>query len=280
MEVEAQALAMGWKPQDQFKGPADKWVDAETYVRRGEEVLPIVRNENRKLLTQVETLNQTIAQLQQGLAERETAMNEFREFQTEFLQQRLKEQRAQIMGQIREAREAGDDSRLAELEDQLDENREAQRGVKKPVAAPAPAPAANQPPQLTAEQQAAYQEWASRNPWHNGTDEEAVAKQGAAFLFGQEAARQRLTGKAFYDHVDAKMAKAFPAASPGPGKVEDGRPSGGSGNSNGRQTFAALPPDAKAYAESKIAQFVGPNKMFKTEAEWKSHYAKVYFSKE
>ena len=144
MDVEAQALEMGWKPQDQFKGPAEKWVDAETYVRRGEEVLPLVRNENRKLLGKVDALNSTIAQLQQSLVERDTAMTEFREFQTEFLQQRLKEQRAQILGQIREAREAGDDTRLAELEDQLDENRAAQRGAKAP--APAPAPAANKPP--------------------------------------------------------------------------------------------------------------------------------------
>lgn len=277
MDVEAQALEMGWKPQDQFKGPADKWVDAETYVRRGEEVLPLVRNENRKLLGKVDALNSTIAELQRSLAERDTAMTEFREFQTEFLQQRLKEQRAQILGQIREAREAGDDTRLAELEDQLDENRAAQRGAKAP--APAPAPAANKPPPITPEQKAAYDEWAGKNAWASGTSEEDVAKQGAAFLFGQEAARQGLTGKAFYDHVDAKIAKAFPGQAPGPGKVEDGRPSG-SGGSGGRKTFAALPPEAKAYAESKVGQFVGANKMFKTADEWKSHYAKIYFDKE
>ena len=47
-----------------------------------------------------------------------------------------------------------------------------------------------------------------------------------------------------------------------------------------KSELPALPPEAKAYAESKVGQFVGANKMFKTADEWKSHYAKIYFDKE
>ncbi len=31
-EVETQALAMGWIPEEKFRGDKAKWVDAETYV--------------------------------------------------------------------------------------------------------------------------------------------------------------------------------------------------------------------------------------------------------
>ena len=118
-DLEAQARAMGWKPQEEFKGPAEKWVDAGEYIRRGEEVLPIVRNENRKLHDQVTALNGQIAQLTAALNESKTSMSAFAEFQAEMLETKLKEQRTALMAQIREARDVGDDDRLADLEESL-----------------------------------------------------------------------------------------------------------------------------------------------------------------
>jgi len=43
------ALTMGWVPKEQFRGPAEKWVDAETFIKRGEEFLPFLKANNKRL---------------------------------------------------------------------------------------------------------------------------------------------------------------------------------------------------------------------------------------
>jgi len=47
-EVEAEAREMGWVPQDEWKGPADKWRPADEFVERGKTILPIVRSQLQK----------------------------------------------------------------------------------------------------------------------------------------------------------------------------------------------------------------------------------------
>lgn len=279
-EIETRAREMGWKPQGEFKGPEDKWVDAAEYVRRGEEVLPIVRNENRRLQQTATQLQQQIEQLQSALNESRQSMTEFKQFQADMLQTKLKEQRVQLLREIREAREAGNDDKIVELEDQLAENRTAVAAAKAPAPAPAASPAPAPATTLTAEQQAVYDAWVKRNPWAEGSSDEDIAKQGAALRFGQEAARLGKRGAEYFDFVDAKMEKAF-ASAPAPSKTEEGRPGGGSGTSGaGGKDYKSLPAEAKAYVDSRADQFVGPNKMFKTKAEWQNHYAKVYYQQE
>ena len=58
---EAEARKMGWVPEDEFKGdkkPA-KFLSAEEYYRRGEEVIPIIRARNKDLEKKVEDLEAT-----------------------------------------------------------------------------------------------------------------------------------------------------------------------------------------------------------------------------
>lgn len=52
-DYEAEARSMGWHPKEDFRGNAEDWVDAKTFIRRGEEQLPIMRENNRKLMTRV-----------------------------------------------------------------------------------------------------------------------------------------------------------------------------------------------------------------------------------
>lgn len=64
---EDQALKMGWTPQSQFKGDPEKWVDAETFVKRGEEMLPFLKANNRRLEQALERANSKIEQMDKGL---------------------------------------------------------------------------------------------------------------------------------------------------------------------------------------------------------------------
>lgn len=61
VDFEAEARKMGWVPEAEFKGdhrPA-KFLSAEEYYRRGEEVIPIIRARNKDLEKEIEGLKET-----------------------------------------------------------------------------------------------------------------------------------------------------------------------------------------------------------------------------
>jgi len=75
-QIEAEALKMGWKPKEKFTGPEGKWVDAKTYVERGEQILPIVQSQLRKTreeLAEVRKAAQEWTELQKAAQEREVS---------------------------------------------------------------------------------------------------------------------------------------------------------------------------------------------------------------
>lgn len=268
--AETAARDMGWRPKDEFKGPEDKWVDAAEYLRRGQEVLPIVRADNRRLRDSLTAHEKEIKDLKAALDENRASMAEFATFQTELLQNRLKEQRVALTAELRQARDDGDDAKVAALEDQIDENRLAARDAAA-RAKTAPATKTAHPDPMA---DPIFRAWADKADWMNGTSPMDLAKQGAAQRFGQDAARQGLTGKAFFDHIDSQIEATFGSTTPRTSKTEDGgRPAGGTA---ARGAFAALPSDAQAHARAEAPRFVGPNKMFKTEKEWFDHFAKQY----
>lgn len=58
-QAETKARAMGWRPKDQFRGDPTKWVEAEEFVRRGEQHLPILRDRLDRTQRELEELRQT-----------------------------------------------------------------------------------------------------------------------------------------------------------------------------------------------------------------------------
>lgn len=67
-ELEKEARDMGWRPREEWRGDPDDWRDAEDFVRRGKEVLPIVSAENRKLRAELarqsDDFKKTVANLE------------------------------------------------------------------------------------------------------------------------------------------------------------------------------------------------------------------------
>jgi hypothetical protein len=61
----------------------------------------------------------------------------------------------------------------------------------------------------------------------------------------------------------------------GPSKVEGTAPSESSGRGNSR-TFADLPPDAQVACKEAAKRLVGPNRAYKTLADWQKRYVEVY----
>ena len=138
-ELETQARSMGWVPKDNFRGDPDRWVDAETFVKRGEEVLPIVNAQNRQMRQKIEQLENTLNQLSQHHAkvaevEYERAL-------------------ATVRDQMGEAIARGDGEgfkRLRTMEDQI--VKEQAQPVTRPVAG------GGEDPRFT--------KWKNDNPWY------------------------------------------------------------------------------------------------------------------
>lgn len=59
--AEAEARLLGWKPQEEFKGPADKWTDAEAFVAKRNDNVGMLRNDYEKLQRQFRDLEKRSA---------------------------------------------------------------------------------------------------------------------------------------------------------------------------------------------------------------------------
>lgn len=267
-EVQAAAEKMGWIPPSRFRGQAEKFVDADVYIKRGEEVLPIVREQNKRLHTELDTLRRESAATAAALKAAQTAIEQIEERHTVDTQKAVEQARRQVKAQLSAASEAGDHEGVAELTDQL-----TQLNVAVPVTKPEPAqqqaPVFTPPPEL--------QQWNDENPWF-GTDKR---KTSLALGIAQELRDngETGTGRAFFEKVGAEVDKMLGTGKQEPrgDKVEGAR---GGVSSEGRGSsgkgYAALPADAKAACDSEARRFVGEGKRYKTIADWRSRYAEIY----
>lgn len=68
-DFEAEAHLQGWRPREEFKGDPDKFVDAESYLKRGDEVLPLLKKQVGHLKQEIDQLkreNKKIRRLEQS----------------------------------------------------------------------------------------------------------------------------------------------------------------------------------------------------------------------
>lgn len=67
-EFESEARLQGWVPKERFRGREQDWVDAETFVKRGRELNPILRSNNERLSSQLRDSSARIEKLEKQLA--------------------------------------------------------------------------------------------------------------------------------------------------------------------------------------------------------------------
>jgi len=156
-DVQHEAESQGWVPKERYRGNEADWVDAETFVKRGREILPILRKNNENL---VKDLNATKEQLKDF---REAA-EEFKKFQRESYERKASEYERRIQD-IKESRAQaindGDGQKVNALDDALDEAKEdlkeAKQAVKDVISVPEQPASAAVDPNL--------QSWLDKNAW-------------------------------------------------------------------------------------------------------------------
>jgi len=268
VDVQQAAEKMGWIPPSRFRGDPERFVDADLYIERGETVLPIIRDHNKKLQLELDTLKAESAKTQAILKSAQSSIEQMEERHTVATQRAVDEARRQVKAQLSAASEAGDHDGVAELTDKLTKMNAVAAEPAKP--APAAPPSFVAPPELAA--------WNSDNPWF-GVDKR---KTGLALAIAQELrdAGDPGTGRIFYDKITEEVNKVFGDPSPKGDKVEGSR--GGAGDdegrpAGGRKGYSALPADAKQACDAEARRFVGEGKRYKTQADWRSRYAEIYF---
>jgi len=268
-DTQAKAEKLGWIPPSRFKGDPERFVDADAYIERGETVLPIVKEQNKRLHAEVESLRAESAKTAAALKAAQGAIDQIEERHSVETQKAVEAARRQVKAQLAAASEAGDHDGVAELTDQLTQLNVAEKKVE-PAAKPAPAVYVP-PPDLA--------EWNAENPWFGQNKRKTALALGIAQELRE--AGETAVGKEFFNKVAAEVEKELGGAIvPRGDKVEGGR--NGSGDdgragAKGGKSFASLPADAKAACDADARQFVGPTKKYKTQAEWRNRYAEIYF---
>ena len=132
-KTEYEARMFGWVPREEFRGSDDDWVDAETFVKRGKEINPILRKNNEILMHKLEEKSREI----EGI---KASVEEFKKFQKEAFerkQQEYEDQIAELKTRKKEAIAEGNGELVVDIDDQIDEIKEAQKAAKAETEAPA-----------------------------------------------------------------------------------------------------------------------------------------------
>jgi len=247
-QIEARARAMGWTEKSEFKGDPAKWRDAAEFVERGENLLPLVKAQNKRLEREVAELKQTTRELGDYLSKTE--------------QRAYDRALADLKQQRKEALAAGDGDAFEKADEQIKtvEREAAEKAAKR-------AEKANDGPDPV------YAEWESRNPWLKDTELSEYAEFAAQKL---RASGEKATGAEFLDMVTAKVKAQFPAKFTNPRResaqaVEGAAPAA----RRGGKSYADMPADARAACDRMAKNgFPGDEK---AQAQFKAQYVKQHF---
>jgi hypothetical protein len=137
-DVEKQAMAQGWVPEDQYEGTG-KWRTAEDFLDRGEFFSKM--DEQKR---QIKSLDAALTETKRHIAR--VRANEYNRAL------------AALRTEKKQAINDGDGDRVVEIDEQINNTR---------VAASQEIAAISQPPQMPASQAPVFMIWENRNPWYN-----------------------------------------------------------------------------------------------------------------
>ena len=166
LAIEARAREMGWHPLAEYRGPPGKWKPAADFIARGENILPIVRDQNRRLTERVGKLEGEITSLRSTASEQLQIIKELRDMGQRANQAGYDRAMGEIKAKQRQAVESGDTKaydQLVEQAEALEGSRSRTNGTHAPPTEQpsAPVPAKPAAPQLSGPTVAFIED----NPW-------------------------------------------------------------------------------------------------------------------
>lgn len=237
--VEERAQRMGWTSKEKFRGDAAKWVDAATFVKNGEESLPILRERLRAAERANIDLSKTAA--------------EFKKMSDTAFDRAYAKAKKDLQADIKTAAKAGDEKGAEEAATEL-ANLEREKAERK----------------AESDKDPVFDSWVEQNAWYKDP-ELSVEAETIAFKLRRKG--EKVDGLPFLELVKAEMKKQFPEKFGNPrrdpknGAGPERPAGGGEGGGGSAKGWDSLPADAKATGERYIKQ-----KLFKDKAAYAAAY--------
>jgi len=180
--IEKIAKDWGHRPKDEWDGDEDKWVDAETFVRREREL----RDRNAD----------TVKHLHKELSELKDSMRSLAEGETKRLKQALDEQKGRLKMEMEAAVDEGDKDRYKRAEREYEGLAEREKELETP-----------KDPRQTAFEQGG-KDFERRNDWWKKEPEMAAS----AYAFGQSliAVKPDIEPEEYFESIEKRIRKDYP----------------------------------------------------------------------
>lgn len=240
--VEDQARALGWKPQEEYSGKPGKWADAEEY-------LEVHGKNNGALRRALDQQAKDLAELRREIKGLDASHKRIFDLQLKKAKDEHAQQIAFLKSQRSEARRTGDYEAVDELETQLEEVQK--RGPDLPDVADVQTQ--NTTPNPNWRDNATLAAWADKNPWFEKDEDMSLF----AGTLGVKMRKDNpdMDYEKLLEKVSERVRKAFPtkfAEGNRPNRVEGATPGATSGAS-ARNSYAALPKEAKQACDEEVA---------------------------
>jgi hypothetical protein len=252
-DFEAEARAQGWTDADTFKGDKARWVDAETFVKRSDEVMPLLKKQLSHYRAELDQMKREIKRVRKS---------EQASYDNAYADLKAKMENAVVTGNV---------AAFKELDAKADQ-------LRKDMADDTPPPADQQKEAVRA-----FADWRDENEWYDlgglagATDMER--RQRAYFDRMVEANEDKARTMApadFIAHIGSLVEAKYPperAARPKANESVAGVTR--TAATRNVHSGANLPADAKETAERYIRQGI-PGYKGKTKAEAYELFAKHY----
>jgi len=238
-DYEAEASKEGWTPKEDWKGPDEKWVDAKTFVERGENILPIVKSKLDKV--------------EQRLAAAEQANKRFGEYHKKTLEREKKAHEtrvAELESKIAKAITDGDGDTYTRT------NRELTNLKSSAPEAPPDQDGYN----------ALAQQWVNDNQWYTQNPKLGAYADGIAERIQAEG----YTGRAYFLELTKRVKQDFPEEFENPNrKKPNGVEAGGERGGNPKaKSYTNLPADAKKACDTFVSQGFMTKEDYVSQYDW------------
>jgi uncharacterized protein YecT (DUF1311 family) len=242
-DFEAEARTMGWVPKDEFRGDPARHVEAQAFVERGENEMPLLKAQLKRLKSELDTVKRDSRKVvAQFTAAEEKA---------------YKRAMADLETRAAEATEAGDQGAV--------------KAIMREAQALAPPDKPGEP--SLEEAQEAWDTYRDDNRWYDRADLQSATdlEKDARVYYDKMTTRhlkktETMAPADFFAYIDGLVKEEFPDLTKARPKANGSRLApevagqGARRSSRGSKTFEDLPRQAQEFCDKLIRQKMMPNR--------------------
>lgn len=252
-QLEREARKQGWRPQEEFRGDPDDWVDAPTYIRRGKEIRAHSKAENERLQSALAAANAQISEMR-------GTIDEIREYHAQMEERAINAALDRMKKERRAAVAEGNTELAAEIDEEIQELKDAPRlaktGKKDDAAGTGGGNANDQGQQQQPDP--AVTRWIKDNDhWYNAEPQNEDLVALANGVAGAVMNRKDLTVEQKLEEIDRRVKAAFPDRFGGASRRTSTTAGAGEGGGSTRRSndpVASLPQEARQAGERFVKQ--------------------------